>query len=147
MPIRIRDRSSTETVTRAKIAKQDSGKTALATPSFSEQLLTATSGMMHQDLDRLYEDVEEEGRKFLEDPTPETLRVYKDQVRGFVQYVVKHALKLRSQVSARELHQVIDRVDEELLKLADALLAREKPLMDVAAKVETINGLLLDMKV
>ena len=146
MPIRIRDRSSTETVSRPRSGAQQASKTALAAPSFGEQLLAATDSLVRKDLDRLYLDVEEQGRRFAEHSTPEELRRYKEQVRAFIAYVVKHGLKLRSSLSQRELHQIIDKVDEELLAMADALLARERPLMDLATKVEHVNGMLLDMK-
>lgn len=146
MPIRIRDRSSTETVARPRPGGQTASKIAPQAPSFGEQLLTATDSLFRKDLDRLYGDVEEQGTEFAQDPTPETLKRYKEQVRVFIAYVIKNGLKLRSNLSARELHQIIDKVDEELLAMADALLAKERPLLDLASKVEHVNGMLLDLK-
>jgi len=40
----------------------------------------------------------------------------------------------------------VDRVDEELLGLADALLAKEQHVMDLGAKIDQINGMMLDLK-
>ena len=147
MPIRIRDRSTTETLTRPRSGgTQVTTRVTPAPLSFADQLTTAHMSLVHGDLDRMYVDVEEKGREFLENPTPEELAKYKQQVRDFLTYVVKHALKLKSSISSRELHQIVEKVDEELLSLADALLARERPLLDLAAKVEQINGILLDLK-
>src|SRR5919202_2977903 len=146
MPIRIRDRSSTETVSRPRSGGQGTGRIAPQATSFGEQLLSATDSLFRKDMDRLYGDVEEQGRQFAEHPTPETLKRYKEQVRAFIAYVVKNGLKLRSNLSARELHQIVDKVDEELLAMADALLAKERPLLDLATKVEHVNGMLLDLK-
>lgn len=149
MPIRIRDRSTTETLTCPRSSGSGAPVTTRVTPaplSFADQLTTAHMSLVHGDLDRMYVDVEEKGREFLENPTPEELAKYKQQVRDFLAYVVKHALKLKSSISSRELHQIVEKVDEELLSLADALLARERPLLDLAAKVEQINGILLDLK-
>src|SRR6266542_2687212 len=146
MPIRIRDRSSTETIARPRESGKQTGRVAPQAPSFGEQLLSATDSLFRKDMDRLYADVEEQGQQFAEHPTPETLKRYKEQVRPFIAYVIKNGLKLRSNLSARELHQVIDKVDEELLAMADALLAKERPLLDLATKVDHVNGMLLDLK-
>lgn len=157
MPIRIRDRSTSESLTtsRAKGSK-GSGGTAKAgalaasgagtAPVFEAQLATATRSLAQQDLDRLYLDVEEQGRRLLEQPNPAELKRYKERVRAFVDYVVKHGLKLKSSLTARELHQIVERVDEELLALADALLAKEQGIIEMGAKIDQINGMLLDLK-
>src|SRR5687768_11264004 len=156
MPIRIRDRGTADslTTTRAKGGKGAGGAakagaltggTATA-PAFEAQLATARRSLAHQDLDRLYLDVEEQGRRLLEKPNVAELGRYKERVRAFVDYVVKNGLKLKSSVSARELHQIVDRVDEELLGLADALLAKEQGLMELGGKIDQINGMLLDLK-
>lgn len=148
MPIRIRDRSTAANISRSRIP----GQPAAARPagggpaSFAEALTSVQRTVAQQDLDRLYMDVEEQGRRLLEDPTPEGLAHYKGAIRNFIAHVVKNGLKLKSAIAQRELHQVIDRIDEELLSMADGLIAKEKPLLALAEKVGQINGMLLDMK-
>ncbi len=146
MPIRIRDRSSTEPIPRLRSGTQLAPRLAAAAPSFRETLTAVQSGMLRQDLDHLFEELEEQGRALVEQPTPEALERYKKQVRDFIAYVVKHALKLRSSFTARQLHQIVERVDEELLALADAVLSQERPVLEIAAQVDRINGILLDLK-
>lgn len=156
MPIRIRDRGTAESLStaRGKGGKPAGGaaKTGLvgstggAAPAFEAQLATARRSLVHEDLDRLYLDVEEQGRRLLERPNVAELGRYKERVRAFVDYVVKNGLKLKSSVSARELHQIVDRVDEELLGLADAFLAKEQGLMELGGKIDEVNGMLLDLK-
>ena len=156
MPIRIRDRGTAESLatTRAKGGKGASGaaktggqpSVAANAPAFEAQLASARRSLAHQDLDRLYLDVEEQGRRLLERPNVAELARYKERVRAFVEYVVKNGLKLKSSVSARELHQVVERVDEELLGLADSFLANEQGLMELGGKIDQINGMLLDLK-
>jgi len=159
MPIRIRDRSTSDSVatTRAKGGRGAGGASGAAktgaaagvggaAPVFEAQLVKAERSLAQQDLDRLYLDVEEQGRRLLEQPKPEELKRYKERVRAFVEYVVKNGLKLKSSLSARELHQIVERVDDELLGLADALLAKEQHIMELGAKIDQINGMLLDLK-
>ncbi len=132
MPIRIRDRSTSDSVatTRAKGGRGAGGASGAAktgaaagvggaAPVFEAQLVKAERSLAQQDLDRLY---------------------------LFVEYVVKNGLKLKSSLSARELHQIVERVDDELLGLADALLAKEQHIMELGAKIDQINGMLLDLK-
>jgi uncharacterized protein YaaR (DUF327 family) len=117
-----------------------------APAAFDAQLKSATRSLAQQDLDRIYLDVEEQGRRLLEQPNPAELQRYKERVKAFVEYVVKNGLRLKSSLSARELHQIVERVDEELLGLADALLAKEQHIMELGAKIDQINGMLLDLK-
>jgi uncharacterized protein YaaR (DUF327 family) len=149
MPIRIRDRSTTETLSssRPKSRAPFGGRSGLATaaPAFGDQLSSARRSLAHQDLDRLYLDVEEQGRKLLSQPNPAELTRYREKVRAFVEYVVKHGLRLKSMLTARELHQIVERVDDELLSLGEALLAKEQPIMELAARIDQIN-ILLDLK-
>ena len=156
MPIRIRDRSTSDglATSRAKGGKGAGGSAkagalsgaGASAPVFEAQLATARRSLAHQDLDRLYVEVEEQGRRLLEKPNVAELGRYKERVRAFVEYVVKNGLKLKSSVSARELHQIVDRVDEELLGLADALLAKEQGLIELGGKIDQISGMLLDLK-
>jgi uncharacterized protein YaaR (DUF327 family) len=150
MPIRIRDRSTAANITRSRTPGQPAASgtqpSGSAPATFADALTSVQRAVAHQDLDRLYLDVEEQGRRLLEDPTPEVLAHYKSAIRNFIAHVVKNGLKLRSAIAQRELHQVIDRIDEELLSMANGLIAKEKPLLELAEKVGQINGMLLDMK-
>jgi uncharacterized protein YaaR (DUF327 family) len=146
MPIRIRDRSSAEAVSRSRPAGPPNAKPAAGPAAFGAQLAAAAESLVRKDLDRLYLDVEQQGRRLLARPTPEELGQYKQRVREFVAFVVKHGLKLRSSFGARDLHLIVERLDEALLALADTLLARERPLLDLAARIDSINGMLLDLK-
>ncbi len=148
MPIRIRDRSTAANISRSRTSAQPTAtRPGGAGPaSFADALASVQRSAAQQDLDRLYLDVEEQGRRLLEDPTPDGLTRYRGAIRGFIAHVVKNGLKLRSAVTQRELHQVIDKIDEDLLAMADGLIAKEKPLLDLAEKVGLINGMLLDMK-
>jgi uncharacterized protein YaaR (DUF327 family) len=150
MPIRIRDRSTAANISRSRSPGQPAATgtrpTGSGPASFADALTTVQRTVAQQDLDRLYLDVEEQGRRLLEDPTPEGFAHYKGAIRNFIAHVVKNGLKLKSSITQRELHQVIDRIDEELLSMADGLIAKEKPLLELADKVGQINGMLLDMK-
>lgn len=147
MPIRIRGGTTTENVTPARASgQQTASKTATTLPSFGDQLVLANERLIHRDMDKLYLDVEERGRRLLEQPTPEELARYKQSVRDFLAYVVKKGLKLKSTLSARELHQIVEKVDQELLDFADEFLAKERHVLDLGSKIDLINGMLLDLK-
>ncbi len=146
MPLRIRDRSTAGQITRSRTPGQPATRAAGAPASFAEALTTVQRTVAQQDLDRLYMDVEEQGRQLLEDPSPDGLIRYRSSIRNFIAYVVKNGLKLRSAIAQRELHQIIDKIDEELLSMADGLIAKEKPLLELAEKVGQINGMICDMK-
>jgi uncharacterized protein YaaR (DUF327 family) len=113
-------------------------------------------------LKELLDGVHSAGDALKNRPFPEEIRQYKKAVRDFLHYVVENGYTVIRQegipnyqkpgfkgppeekfkAKAQTLVQVVDR---KLEQLAAGILAGQSSQMDILAKVEEINGLLVDL--
>jgi uncharacterized protein YaaR (DUF327 family) len=80
----------------------------------------------------------------------EEIRHYKQAVRGFLHYVVKNGFDTKEQASGvnimkRKVHTLVQVVDHKLEQLAAAVLSGQSSQLDLLARLEEINGLLVDL--
>ncbi len=109
----------------------------------------------NSDLEDLLDDVHEQGEKLVKNPGFVSIESYKKSVRNFIHYVVKQALKVESIEGAKfnrfkpsnkqKRYTLISIIDDKLDKLAAGILMNQGRQLDLLAKVEEINGLLVDL--
>jgi len=101
-------------------------------------------------LEGLLDQVHEIGEKVKESPTIANIQEYKKAVRGFLAYVVKHALALEQRESGanilkRKRFTLIRIIDQRLERFAAEILAGQREQLEVLRKIDEINGLLVDL--
>jgi len=101
-------------------------------------------------LQKLLDDVHSAGDALKERPMDEEIRRYKQAVRGFLHYVVKNGFDTKEQASGvnimkRKVHTLVQVVDQKLEQLASAVLSGQSSQLDLLARLEEINGLLVDL--
>ena len=107
------------------------------------------------DLEDLLDDVHQQGERLVKDPSFAAIESYKKSVRQFIHYVVNAALKVESIEGAKfnrfkpsnkqKRYTLISIIDDKLDKLAAGILMNQGRQLDLLAKVEEINGLLVDL--
>jgi uncharacterized protein YaaR (DUF327 family) len=80
-----------------------------------------------------------------------SLRAYKDAVRHFLSIVVKRGLDVvekqsGSGITRKKRYALIQVIDEKLERLAAALMGNQRNQMDLLARIDEINGLIVDLK-
>jgi uncharacterized protein YaaR (DUF327 family) len=83
-------------------------------------------------------------------PFFEEIKQYRKAVRDFLHYVVENGYTVEEQVSGanllkRKKFTLVQVVDRKLEQLAAGILAGQSAQMDILARVEEINGLLVDL--
>ena len=83
-------------------------------------------------------------------PSKETIEQYRKAVKNFLGFVEKTNYKVKKQTSCvnvkkRHEYTTIKVIDEKLEELAKGLLFNQKKQMDLLAKVDEINGILIDL--
>ncbi len=101
-------------------------------------------------LDELLADVTALGEALVAAPTLENVRRYREGIGHFMKYLVDHALAVEERTSGanilkRKKYVLIKTVDEKLEALARDFLSGQKPSIDLAGRVNEINGLLVDL--
>jgi hypothetical protein len=80
----------------------------------------------------------------------ESLRKYKESVRRFLSVVVKRGLAVQEQQSGsdvlkRKRYSLIHVIDEKLERLAAGMISNQRSQLDLLARIDEINGLLVDL--
>lgn len=83
-------------------------------------------------------------------PFSEEIKQYKKAVRDFLHYIVKNGYTVEEQISGanllkRKKFTLVQVVDRKLEQLAAGILAGQSSQIDILARVEEINGLLVDL--
>ena len=107
------------------------------------------------DLEDLLDDVHQQGEKLVQMPSLSAVEAYKKSVRNFIHYVLKQAVRVESIEGAKfnrfkpsnkqKRYTLISVIDDKLDKLAAGILMNQGKQLDLLAKVEEINGLLVDL--
>ncbi|MDR1909023.1 MAG: DUF327 family protein [Spirochaetaceae bacterium] len=83
-------------------------------------------------------------------PLPDAIKRYKQAVRGFLHYVVKNGYTVEEQSSRagllkRKKYTLVQVADRKLEGLAAAILAGQSGQLDILARIEEINGILVNL--
>lgn len=118
--------------------------------SFKELMSTRRSEMDVERLNRLIEDIDDQGKVLAQSLTVEDLRDYKKKVKAFIDEAIKHGLKVQQSRGFNRggrirMHKIVKKVDDKLLELADAVISKEEKGLKVLNLVGEIRGLLLDI--
>ncbi|MCK9217708.1 MAG: YaaR family protein [Firmicutes bacterium] len=118
--------------------------------SFKELMSGRRDEMDVERLNKLIEDIEDQGKVLAQSLTVEDLRDYKNKVKEFIDEAVKHGLKIQQSRGFNRggrirMYKIIKKVDEKLLELADAVISKEQKGLKVLDLVGEIRGLLLDL--
>ncbi len=142
------------------VKKNDSAPSVFETFVESE---TLTAGAVRgiesfdedSDLEDLLDDVHQQGENLLSSQTLGSIELYKKSVRNFIHYVLEQAVKVESIEGAKfnrfkpsnkqKRYTLISVIDDKLDKLAAGILMNQGRQLNLLAKVEEINGLLVDL--
>jgi len=98
----------------------------------------------------LLDDVHQVGEELQAKPFPDNIRRYKTAVRAFLHYIVENGYTAEERVSGtnilkRKKFTLIQVVDRKLEQLAAGILAGQKSRLEILARLDEINGLLVDL--
>ena len=103
-----------------------------------------------QGIQALLEGVFASGETLKKAPTLDTIRDYRQKVKDFVKYVVRHSVQVEETTSGlnilkRKRFTLLRVIDEKLEALASSVLAGQKEQISILAQIDQINGLLVDL--
>ena len=118
--------------------------------TFFDALSSVEDIKTQDELIKIYNEIEEAGEIFKNVPTFSHLKRYKALIQQFMAKVVKDAYKVNSTISKRidredKILTTVKKVDKKLEELAEELLNKQIDNIKLAAKVDEIKGLLMDL--
>jgi hypothetical protein len=104
----------------------------------------------HASLEKMLDDIHGLGEKIRKDVSFELIAKYRSAVRAFLKTVVTGALQVEAkQSSPNVLRQkkftLVKVIDGKLERLASGVLMNQHETFEVLAKIDEINGLLIDL--
>jgi uncharacterized protein YaaR (DUF327 family) len=98
----------------------------------------------------LLDAVFEAGDRLKHQTDVESLRSYKNAVREFLSVVVRRGIDIEQQQSGasiekRKKYALVHVIDEKLERLAAGMISNQQKQLDLLARVDEINGLLVDL--
>ncbi len=123
--------------------------------SFDEELKTATRDQLKVYFEDLLSHIESQGKILVQSPIYDNLIQYKDLVKTFMEKVVKNLYVLEENITAtrtaqlqigqRKVYTLIKEINKNLSELTEEVVKGQNNPINIAAKVEMIQGLLMDI--
>ncbi|MDR1127565.1 MAG: YaaR family protein [Treponema sp.] len=103
-------------------------------------------------IDNLMDEIHSKGDELKKRPLPQEILLYKKAVHDFLDFIVKNAYDIEKQIGARRKREENQKIfiqvkviDQRLEQLAMVILAGQADQMKILARLEEINGLLVDL--
>lgn len=118
--------------------------------SFSDFLRDGRERADREQLKEMLREIERQGERLARSMTLKELRIYRDQVRRFLEETVRRGVGLKEtqgwdRRGRMRKYKLLAEIDARLLELADELLTTEKGRLELLARVGEIRGLLIHL--
>lgn len=118
--------------------------------SFSSIINQTRDQMNVEKLNRLVQDIEDQGKVLSESVSVEDLRKYKQLIKEFMEDAVQHGLKLEerrgfNRRGRTKVYKIVEEVDKKLLELTDIVLKKQEKGLRILDMVGEIKGMLINI--
>jgi uncharacterized protein YaaR (DUF327 family) len=125
----------------------DGGIDEMAT---TDTIAEAAGESTEESVERMLDAIHAIGEKIRENATFEAVSNYRNAVRSFIKYVVSNALVVDEKRSSPNILRqkkftLIKVIDQKLERLASGVLIHQHDTLDLLAKIDEINGLLVNL--
>jgi uncharacterized protein YaaR (DUF327 family) len=109
-----------------------------------------SEGNRRRGIEELLDAVFASGSALSKSPTLESIKDYRQKVKEFVTYAVRHSIAVEETTSGanilkRKRFTLVKVIDEKLEALAVSVLAAQKEQLALLAQIDEINGLLVNL--
>ncbi|MCR5177168.1 MAG: YaaR family protein [Anaerovibrio sp.] len=117
---------------------------------FSSELADQRSSASHEQLQRLLDQIDEQGARLTKTPTYDELREYRSLIKNFVSSVVSQLYDVSTQsgwdrMGRQKVYTTVRKIDTELESMAEKIRLGQAEQLDVVASHDAIRGMLVDL--
>ena len=121
-----------------------------AAADFSTELADQESSMSREAMDRLLEQIDEQGARLSKSPTYEELRSYRSLIQSFIGEAVDGMYELHTQagwdrLGRQKVYTSVRKIDKKLEEMAEKIRLGQASQLDIIASHDAIRGLLVDL--
>lgn len=118
-----------------------------AKSDFSESFSQANTFKTKEELDRYIKEIKENGQRLTITQNYTDVVKYKKAIKGYLKSIVDYVYSLNKNTSFWDSNYftTVNTVNEKLDEMTRELIYEQKENIDMASKIDEINGLLLDI--
>ena len=133
-------------VTQGTINREER-KTVSNRKDFSQSFNQAKERKSEEQLKKMVDDIKKKGNRLVITKTYADVRLYKKMIKEYLESVLQFMYDTQKDISFWQTQYFItvDTVDEKLEELTQAVLGEEKENMSIAATIDEIQGLIVDI--
>lgn len=122
-------------------------KTTLEKKDFSQNFNQARDRKSEEQLKKLIEDINKRGNRLVITKTYGDVISYKKMIKEYLESILKFMYDTKKDTSFWQTQYFItvDTIDEKLKELTDSLLKEQRENLNVAATIDEIQGLIVDI--
>ncbi|MBD7910182.1 MULTISPECIES: YaaR family protein [Clostridium] len=134
-------------VSRNTITRDEERKVVPGRRDFSQSFNQARDRKSQEQLKKMCDDIRKKGNRLVLTKTYADVRMYKKLIKEYLESVLQFMYDTKKDISFWQTQYFItvDTVDLKLEELTDALLGDEKENLDIAATIDEIQGLIVDI--
>lgn len=114
---------------------------------FSQSFSFAKNKKNEEQLKMMLEDIKKKGNRLAVTKCYSDVHAYKNMIREYLKSVLEHMYDVKKDISfwQTQYFMTVDVIDDKLRELTDMLLSEEKDNMKIAATIDEISGLVVDI--
>ena len=121
-----------------------------ADTDFSMELADQEQSMSREAMDRLLEQIDEQGARLSKTPTFDELRSYRALIQSFIGEAVGSMYELRTQagwdrLGRQKVYTSVRKIDKKLEELTEKIRLGQANQLDIIASHDAIRGMLVDL--
>jgi len=121
-----------------------------ADTDFSMELADQEQSMSREAMDRLLEQIDEQGARLSKTPTFDELRYYRALIQSFIGEAVGSMYELRTQagwdrLGRQKVYTSVRKIDKKLEELTEKIRLGQANQLDIIASHDAIRGMLVDL--
>ncbi|MBP1153460.1 MULTISPECIES: YaaR family protein [unclassified Paenibacillus] len=132
------------------IRSENHSSQQLQQKSFSDMMQQQDGRATREQLQRILQQIEQQGQRLVKSMTIRELRQYKLLVKQFLEETARRGVQLREtrgwdRRGRTKRYKILEEIDRELLGMAEDMLETEQGHIDLLQKVGEIRGILINL--
>lgn len=117
---------------------------------FRQQFQRLQGEALYQRLQRMAEEITEQGKRLSRTPTYRELKLYRELIRQFVREAVQNTYVLQNRTGwdrrgRQKIYTLVQKIDAALAELTELVKDGQENQLEILAKLDVIRGMLVDL--
>ena len=117
---------------------------------FRQQFQRLQGEALYQRLQRMADEITEQGKRLSRTPTYRELKVYRELIRQFVREAVQNTYVLQNRTGwdrrgRQKIYTLVQKIDTVLAELTELVKDGQENQLEILAKLDVIRGMLVDL--